>query len=174
MRPGFHGTFSTGWVRLGTIDATAAEADEALGVTERTLQQVKDLDNILWWLFPKAFSAVEIRFKLTTSDETADIDLYTGEVNKDPSLDATVDCDLQRKATLDVVCGQQKAYDSALLYADTIEVSNDASGSTLMEMKPGTDHMAIIALDMRGSNLLVFHGYGTFDEDCVVEVKGYS
>jgi hypothetical protein len=174
MRPNFIGTFSIPRISIGTIDKTAAEADNALGVDERNFQSIKDLDNAVYWVFPKALSAVEIEFLLTTNDADVDIDIWTGELAMDPSHQSDVDCDLQRKGTLDVICGQQDVYGTTKHYADTINVSNDAVYGSIGTSIPGANHIARITFDMKGSNLLVLHGYGTFDEDCEVRVKGYS
>lgn len=180
MRPNFVGTFSIPWISIGTIDSTAAAADEALGVDERNFQSIKDLDNAVYWILPKALSSVEIEFLLTTDEADVNIDIWTGEIAKDPSYQSDVDCDLQRKATLDVICGKQDVFGTTKHYADTINVSNDAVYATgtdvdgVLTSIPTADHLAKLSFDMKGSNLLVLHGYGTFDEDCEVRVRGYS
>ena len=63
------------WIRLGTIDATAAAADVALGVAERDYDTNKDLDNVVVYAVPYGINALEARFLLTTSDADVDIDV---------------------------------------------------------------------------------------------------
>jgi len=33
--------------------------------------------------------------------------------------------------------------------------------------------MATLNFDLMGYKKIAFHGYGTFDEDCIVEISGY-
>lgn len=174
MSPMMLGQPQMRWTSAGTIDATASEADAALAVTERNFQSVKALDNAVWFKIPQSINSVELRFLMTTNDATADIDVYTGEIGKDPSHDSTLDCDLQRRCTLDVICGQQDVYGTAKHFAQDVNVSNDASYTAIGESDPGDDHMKKIAINVRGADVLILHGYGTFDEDVEVEWRGWS
>jgi len=160
------------WLSIGTIGATAAAADEALGVSERTFQSVKDLNNAVCWLMPYGINAIIARFLLSTDNADVDIDVWTGRIKSDPRADSLADVDLQRLCVLDVVCGQQVSSEGGRL-ADTIGVSHDVSKGGVYVAAPGDNHMAVMAVDLGGANVVVFHGYGTFDEDCEVQVSGY-
>jgi hypothetical protein len=169
-------TVQVHWLSLGTIDATAAGNDSALGVTERTFQSVKDLDNVVWWKASPGMNAMIARFLLATNDADVDIDVWVGRMNGDPYKDSTLDVGLQRLCTLDVICGQQTDVVATKLYADTINVSNDVARHEIFSSSMTSsieDHMANMAVDLGGVNIVVFHGYGTFDEDCEVQISGY-
>ena len=163
-------TKSIPWVNIGTIDATAAAADTALGATERTFQDIKDLANVVWFFVPKAMSKLQYRMLLTTDDADVDIDIWSGKVSRDPGINPTINCCLQRKGTLDVIAGKQEAI-SGKLFADTLTVSNEAAVAETVSFG-AADHMRINELSLGGDNLVVFHGYGTFDEDCQIEISG--
>jgi len=166
-------TLQLPWISKGTIDATAAAADSALGTTERTFQFIKSLDNAVYWLVPYGINSLLARFLLSTNLADVDIDVWVGRIASDPRLDVDADVELQRLCTLDVVCGQQANVGATKLFADTINVSNDVSDHGVYVASPGDDHVAIMKVDLGGVNLIVFHGYGTFDEDCEVQVSGY-
>jgi len=170
----FVGSKKIPWFSLGTINATSAAADVTLAVTERNFQSVKDLTNALYLFVPPAISAIKARFLLTTSDEDVDIEIWQGKLAQDPSKLSTVDCDLQRKATLDVICGTQDVYGTTKHFADTINVASDVTEDGIDYSLPAAEHMATIHWDLKGDNLVVFHGFGTFDEACEIEVTGYS
>lgn len=159
-------TLQIPFMSIGTIDATAAAADVALGVAERDLASAKLLGNVVVWPVPYGINIVKLRFLLTTNNHTADIDIYTG------CLDENGDAELMRLVTLDVVCGQQDANDATHHYADTINTSNEAWWEDVVVTAPGTDHQAQLQFDLFGCNVIVVHGYGTFDGDCIVEVSG--
>ena len=178
MRPKFLGTFSIPWISLGTIDATAAAADVTLAATERNFQTNKALDNVVYFEVPKAISALKMRFLLTTDDEDVDIEVWTGKLHKGLDKNPDEDCNLIRRGTLDVICGQQDVFSAGVVttkhYADTATVTNDGTENGWNTANPGTDHVIEKSFDLQGDNIVVFHGFGTFDEDCEVEVSGYS
>lgn len=168
----FLGSKKIPWFSLGTIDATAAAADVTLAATERNYQTNKDLANVVALYVPPAISAIKARFLITTNDHDVDIEIWQGKLANMPDQHPTEDCDLQRKATLDVICGQQDVYGTTKHYADTINVTNDATEDGIDYSNPGADQMATIHWDLKGDNLVLFHGFGTFDGDCEVEVTG--
>ena len=174
MRPKFLGTFSIPWFSIGTIDATAAAADITLAVTERNFQSVKALDNVAYFFVPPAISALQMRFLLTTDDADVDIEIWTGKLVRNLSQNPNEDCDLQRMGTLDVICGTQDVYGTTKHYADTAIVTNDAAEGGFNTSLPAANHMITKSFDLKGANIVVFHGFGTFDEDCEIEVSGYS
>lgn len=173
-RPQLLGTKSIPWHSIGTIDATASEADATLGVAERVFQLNKALDNVKYYQVPPAISALHMRFLLTTNNHTADIEVWTGKLPNKLDRDPSADCDLIRRGTLDVVCGQQDAYGTSKHYADTITVTNDGTEDGWGDSDPGADHMRIRSIDLKGDNIVLFHGFDTFDGDCEIEVSGYS
>ena len=158
-------TLQIGWITAGTLDATAAEADVALAVTERDYDTNKALDNIVAWKVPYGINAAEIRFLLSTNNADVDIDVWLGRRDKDG------DASLVRAATLDVICGNGDVGDNKA--ADTITISNEAWITSMKSVVPGAEHEARLVLDLCGYDLIVFHGYGTFDEDCIVQCSGY-
>ena len=170
----FLGSKKIPWFSIGTIDATAAAADVTLAVAERNFQTNKDLDNVVALLVPPAISAIKARFLITTDNHDVDIEIWQGKLGKDPSTHPDEDCDMQRKATLDVICGTQDVYGTTKHYADTINVSNDVTEDGIDKSIPAAEHMATIHWDLKGDNLVLFHGFGTFDGDCEIEVTGYS
>lgn len=174
MRPVYPGTFSIKWLNIGTIGATEAGSDGALGVTERKFQTIKSLANVVHWQLPSVVSAVRVRFILTTNNADVDIDIWTGNLERLLSRYASEDCSLQRRATLDVICGNQDVQGISKKFADTCNIINDSFENGVDKANPGTDHIITIHFDMKGDDLLVFHGYGTFNEDCQIEVTGYS
>ena len=161
------------WTSIGTLDATASAADAALADTERFFQTVKDLDNAVYFIIPASIANLLVRFILTTENADVDIDVWVGALAEDPSQNSAIDCDLRRLATYDVICGDQDSYDGTHQYADTATEANDLSISGCTT-KTATDHMAIVHIPVEGFNVIVFHGYGTFDEDCEIELAGYS
>ena len=173
MPPTLLGTIQMEWLSIGTIDATAAGADSALGATERTVQDIKDLDNVVYYEVPKHISVLRARFLLATNNADVDIDIYEGRMKKKLSEDSSGDSALRRVVTLDVVAGQQTHTTTTKLFADTATEANDVTMKGLTT-KTQTDHMAIVEWDLCGANIVMFHGFGTFDEDCEIEVCGYS
>ena len=163
-------TLQKSWIELGTIDATTATADGALGVAERDFASASLLDNSVYFDVAKDYSnrhdinKIEVRFILTTNNEDVDIDIWAcrGEANE-----------MTRVCTLDVICGQQDADDTTHHYADTCNISNNKWITTVEKIVPGTDHQARIVFDLCGYEKILFHGYGTFDEDTIIEVSGY-
>lgn len=175
MNPKFQGTFNKfGWFNKGTIDATAATADAALGVAERTFQSVKDLTSVVYYYVSPGISSLDVMFSLLADDDDADIDIYTGNLAKDPSHEPDEDCLLQRLATLDVIAGQQQGVIATDLFADTINVSVDATLNGMGTRIPGANHAASLHWDLKGANIIVFQGYGTVDSDTKIWLKGYA
>ena len=170
----FLGSKKIPWWSAGILDATASAADVTLAVTERNFQSVVDLDNAVVLFIPPAISAIKARFLITTDDHDVDIEIWQGKLAKPPDTHPDGDCDLQRKATLDVICGTQDVYGTTKHFADTINVANDATEDGIDYSLPAAEHMATIHWDLKGDNLVVFHGFGTFDGDCEIEVTGYS
>lgn len=166
-----------GWVNLGIIDATAAAADATLTVAERNFLTNKDLANVVSTTLRELYAspyqrcpinAVEVRFSLATADHDVDIDVWAGRMGPDSPHNA----DLARVCTLDVINGTQVA-ESGLEYADTINISNANWIKTVYAVVPGAEGMARLIIDLCGCDCLLFHGYGTFDGDCTVEVSGF-
>jgi len=152
------------WSRLGTIDATAAGADVALAKTERFYSTASVLDNSVAFETDSELNGIEVRFLLSTNNEDVDIDIWAARAEDD---------NLRRACTLDVVAGDQDSDDSKK-FADTINVSNIAGWPKKPKSKvSGTDHIATLHFDFCGYKRIVFHGYGTFDEDCIIEISGY-
>jgi hypothetical protein len=173
--PRYSGTIQHAWISIGTIDATAAGADITLGFTERKLQSIKALANVVTYIVPKAVSAVKVRFLIAANNHDVDIGIWQGVTKKPLQHNPSEDCSLMRKATLDVINGQQDVQGSATLhFADTINIANDAVENGIDYSAPGADHMATIHWDLKGDNVVCFHGFGTFDGDCTVQVAGYS
>ena len=174
MQARMSGTIQHAWITIGTIDASAAGSDSALTVTERNLQTNKALANFVYYIVPKKVSAIQVRFLTTINNDDVDIDLWQGVTKKPFANNPSEDCSLQRKATFDVIIGNQDSQEVTGKFADTINITVDAVENGIDYNNPGTDHMATIHWDLKGDNIICFHGYGTFDRDCIVQVKGYS
>lgn len=155
------------WISLGAINATTADADDALAVSERLYGTIKALTNVLSYKVPAGINTLLSRFILGTDNHDVDIDVWLGKLNEDG------EAGLIRVATLDVIAGTQIAEDGVSLYADTINVSNDNWLFGVKTAIPAAEHMGILAIDMAGFDLVVFHGYGTFDSACTVEISGF-
>ena len=169
-------TMETIWVTplggatTGTIDSTAAAADIALAVGERSFTLSKTLDNFVYAQIRQGINAVEFRFKLTTNNADVDIDIYGVRTGDDNMI---------KIGTLDVIAGQQTEFDSTgtatgLVFADTITWSSTTLFlKTTYSAIPGVDQCARGVFDACGYEYIGFHGYGTFDEDCAVEFSGF-
>ena len=155
------------WIRLGTIDATAAAADVALGVAERDYATNKALDNVVVYRVPYGVNAMEARLLLTTADADVDLDVWAGRI------DGAGDAEMSRVCTIDCICGTQDANDSTHHYADTLTLTNDNWLKAVAAIIPAENHQARIAFDLCGYDVVLFHGYGTFDEDTIIEITGF-
>jgi len=166
-------TLQLPWIEIGTIPASA-NGKSVLGEAARTFQVASALANTVYWLVPYGVNAAAVRFLLTLNGADVDIDVYLGRLSVSPGIDSSADCSLQRICTLDIVCGEQQYHaNTSLLFADTINVSNDATIQGIGTSVPGDSHMATMHFDLRGHNLVLFHGYGTFDKNCTIHVTGY-
>lgn len=153
------------WFRLGTINATAAAADVALAKTERSFSSAILLDNVVSIEeIPESINGIEIRCLLETNNEDVDIDIWAARKGDD---------NLTLVGTLDVIAGDQDSDDS-LKFADTMTLSNEDGWPKKPITKiSGADYIARTLFDLCGYKRVVFHGYGTFDEDCIIEISGY-
>lgn len=179
MQPRFGGTIQAIWSSIGIIAQATADADVTLGVTERKLQTNIDLTNFLTYRVPKRVSALKVRFLIATDNHDVDIEIWEGTVSRPLSGLVSEDCSLKRIATLDVIAGTQDVEGSTTLhFADTINISNDKTENGIDGGSDGAgndaNQMATIHWDLKGENVICFHGFGTFDGACTVEVKGYS
>lgn len=154
------------FINLGIINATAAGNDVTLAYTERDFTTNEDLPNVVWKEVPLGLSLVEVRFLGTTNSHTYDVDVWLGRLNNNKA-------EMTRAVTLDLVCGQQTTDNGSLLYIDTINFSNENWIKALVDAGTGTDVQARFVFDLCGYDLLLFHGYGTFQSDLVVELSGY-
>lgn len=157
-------TVQLSWSSAGTILASTAHGDTALTEAERDFATANALTNAVSYTIPQEINYIEVRFVLTTNEADVDIDIWAIR---------SADTEMCRVCTLDVVCGQQDADDATHHYADTCTISNNQWLTTVSSIVPGTDHMARILFDVCGYDRILFHGYGTFDEDCEIEVSGY-
>jgi len=157
--------FRLPWVALGTIDATAGSADLALGVAERLWSVNKDLDNVVVWDdIPPAIQKVELRFKLTTAEEDVDIDIWAKRKGSD---------ELMRVCTIDLIAGTQVAADGKLFADSSTTLTNKDSAGSVTAVG-AAEHCMLISFNLCGYNGILLHGYGTCDEDCIVEASGWA
>ena len=169
------GTFNKfAWWSIGTIDATAGNADAALGVAERTFQIAKALANVVYYYVNPGISSLDLRAIFATDDEDAVFDVYSGNLTKNPGQKPLVDCALQRLFTITAKAGTQQNVTSTELFADTLTISNDATLSGVGRINPAANHMNTIHWDLKGANIVVIHAHTTVDEDVKIEIKGYS
>ncbi len=158
------GTSRLPWYLIGTIDATAAGADSTLGVAERDFITTNALVNAVSIAPPTSMNALEVRFALTTNDADVDIEIWACRGENE----------MKRIITLDVICGQQDYTDTTHHFAQTINLSNEKWHSGITAISDDDDTMALLLIkDTHGYDRFLFHGFGTFDEDCIVEVSGY-
>jgi hypothetical protein len=152
------------WLPIGTIDATAGDADDTLGVAERDFASAAALDNSVYVETLPGMNALEVRFVLTTNDEDVDIDVWACRgINE-----------MRRVCTLDVICGLQNYTNATNHFAQTINISNETWRGGVSAISDDDDTMALFYIDdTLGYNRFLFHGWDTFDEDCIVEVSGY-
>ena len=175
MSTNYKGIFSKyGWWNQGTLDATAAAADAALGVTERFFQTVKALDNIVYYIVPPVISSLDIRLSMLTANHAAIIDVWAGSVVKRPSDQPSKNCMLQRMFTLSIVAGTQQGITSTDLFADQIAPSNDVTLGGVGRVEPGANQLASAHFGIKGSNLIVFHGHTTCQSNCKIWLRGFS
>lgn len=158
------GTIRVPWLTIGTIDSTAAAADSTLGVAERDFATTDALANAVTALVSPSMNALEVRFVLTTNDADVDIEIWACRGANE----------MKRIVTLDVICGQQDYTDTTHHFAQTINLSNEKWHSDITAISDDDDTMALLLItDTHGYDRFIFHGFGTFDEDCIVEVSGY-
>jgi hypothetical protein len=169
-------TVQSEWLSLGTIDATAAAADAALGVAERDYAGANALDNVVSKILPISWNVVEARFLLVANGSNVTIDVWGGR-SKKSTIDTRV-AEMARICTLDVECGLQQTDNGSLLYADEIIITNITNNDWLktvyaVQSANDSDLMARLILDMCGYDLLLFHGHTAFPEDCIIEIAGF-
>jgi hypothetical protein len=152
------------WYRGGTIDSTLAGADVALAKTERFYSTASLLGNVVVVDLDPTANGTETRFLLDSDADDVDIDVWAVRTSDD---------NLILVCTLDLIAGDQDSDDS-LKFADTGNISNEDGWPKKPVWKvSGADYIGRLLFDGCGYDKLVFHGYGTFDSDCVVEVAGY-
>ena len=157
-------TAQLSWASIGTILASTAHGDSVLDVDERDFTTANALTNTVTYTVPPEVNYIEIRFILTTDEADVDIDIWAVR---------SADGEMCRVCTLGVVCGQQDADDVTHHYADTCTIADNKWLTTVSEIAPGTNHMARIMFDVCGYDRILFHGFGTFDENCEIECTGY-
>lgn len=166
--------FSFPWTDIGTIDATAAAADAALGVSERTREIVTALDNGVVYDIPQGTNALLVQFVGGTNGHNHVVDVWAGK-RRDLTSRTT---DLCRVCTLDVETGSQVEADTALLFADEITLTNEAWPKDIRVVQSGNDTELVARLfitDMCGYDVIAFHGHTAgFASDLHVEVSGFS
>ena len=156
------------WLRLPLfLDATDASGKSAAAVGARALADFQALTTyFVWKEVPSGINVLETRFLGVTNDDDYTVDVHAGRLNKGLS-------EMSRVCTLTLKCGQQTTDSGALLYVDTITITNNKWLKTVAAVEPGTDEQARLIFDLCGYDVVGFYGYSTFDGDCYVEISGY-
>lgn len=166
--------FSFPWKNIGTIDATAAAADGALGVSERVRETLDALDNGVVYDIPSGVNSLEVRFLGTTNGDNHTVDVWMGK--RHPSENT----DLCRVCTLDVETGTNAVTDAGgatLLYADEATLSNEAWYKDIRVIQSSNDSELMVRLyisDLCGYDVIGFHGHTACPNDLQIEVSGFS
>jgi hypothetical protein len=149
----------------GYLDATASAADSALGVTERNIGATNAaLANICIYTVPSGCNALMVRFISLTADADFDVDVY---------LSTNDSLNLVKIGTLDIITGTQDVYGTSNNFADTCNVSASALCTMTSTVSAAEGCVVLEVGDLKGFDRVVFHGYGTFDENLIIQVKGY-
>lgn len=137
----------------------------ALATTERSYALNDDLDNVVVYTADTGDNGIMVRFVLGTNNYDVDIDIWVASQDDDQ---------LTRVCTLDVVAGQQTYYgNTGEVFADTCNITNNTWIGGVRTFGGGTDLVIMLEFDLHGFQKVLFHGYGTFDGDTIVEVRGY-
>jgi len=163
------------WTRVGTVASATANGDSALSVTERSWSTSILLTNCVTFISSEGINGIEVRFLMPTNNQTADLEIFAvraGEVEG-----PLVDNNLTRITDLDLTCGLQAEINASdavtgKLYVDTIAATNTWSNSVTV-VDSAADRIARIKFDLCGYRGILFHGYGTFQADCIVEIAGF-
>lgn len=153
-----------GWMAVGTLDATTSAADVTLAADERDYTSAAALTNSVVYECPPEIAYLEVRFILTTDNADVDIDIWAMRDG---------DTEMVRVCTLDVICGANDATGS-YHFADTATVTNSDCWQSTPTAHVKADYQGVLHIETHGYHYFLFHGYGTFDEDCIVQVSGYS
>ncbi len=153
------------WQVVGTIDATAGNADAVLDETERDYASAILLANSVAIVSGTDALAAEIRVIFATDGADAIFDIWTMREN---GLYMTRICTITAKA------GKQYANAAgSLVFADTLTISNEVWYTALAGIhNGGVDHIARVIFNKHGHKTFLFHGHTTFDEDAVIEMAG--
>jgi len=149
---------------VGTIDATAADADASLLYGERFYGTLVALDNGVGIEIPNHINGAECRFKLSNNNDDAVVDVWACKKGDD---------NLRLVCSITLKAGNQTSSDG-YKYADTGTVSKDDGWPKTPKWKvTDEDYMGVLVFDACGCNRIAFHGHTTFDSDCIVEISGY-
>ena len=164
-------TLQVGWLSLGVIDQTAADADVVLAVGERDFLSAAALANSVYWKVPYGINTIEARFLSDANGENNLMEVWAGRLNL-----AKTDCEMARVCTLDVETGLQQTDDTTYtLYADEIVITNNdwIKAVSAIQSANDSDLMARLVFDLVGYDVVLFHGAPTFPGPVKVEVSGY-
>lgn len=149
----------------GYMESTTADADDALGVTERNIAATNAaLSNVCVYTLPYGCNALMVRFYSTTADSDFDVDVW---------VNSSEGYNLVKAGTLDIITGTQDVYGTSYNFADTCNVSLESLWSLDSYVSAAEGCVILEIGDLKGFDKVVFHGYGTCDEDLFIEVKGY-
>lgn len=152
------------WITAGIVDATAAAADGALGVTERTFTAAAAIDNAVQILaLPPSWVGIEIQLECATDNHDGILDVYVGRVDSDVA---------RRICTLTWINGTQQGDGSGLELIDTITVTNEKWYGDIDSVTGAAEHIAGVFFNLYGYSKIMFHGHTTFDGDLTVKVAG--
>lgn len=135
-------------------DITAADAT-ALAVTDRLYSKAVALAALAAptaavYAIPSGNSFINLAFSMNANNSGALCDVYLGWVH------TREDAELVRVFSVTITAGQQVSVNGKYL-ADTLTVSNDNWFSDIYTCNPGTDHLAMLAFDRMGADILVVH-----------------
>ncbi|KKK51722.1 hypothetical protein LCGC14_3112120 [marine sediment metagenome] len=161
-------TFQNTWYRLDNfLDATDASGKSAAVVGARALADFSALTTyFVYKEVPASINMLETRFLGVANNDDYTVDVHAGRMEQGKA-------EMARVCTLTLKCGQQTSDWGALLYIDTITITNNLWLKTVASVEPGTDQQARLIFDPCGYNVVGFYGYSTFDGDCYVEISGY-
>lgn len=174
----FNNPIQMPWKELGTIDATAGDADAAFTVGERTYQTAYALratNCVIWYPVPRV-KYLEFRFRGKTNGDNHIVIVWGARL-----CDA-YDTDLSRLCSLDVETGTQVAVNAATnytLFADEITLTNELtlpSGDVAKVVQSGNDTelMARLILPAMGYDCIVFQGVSTTPNSLKIDGSGYN
>jgi hypothetical protein len=150
------------YIPLTNIGTIKAKDSAALAVTARKYSDAMSLFSLsspkaIVYAIPAGANLVNLAFAMKANNSEAGCDIYLGWCA------GREDSELMRVCSVAITAGQQTSVNSLQL-ADTLTITNNNWISAVTKAEAGTDHMALMAFDRMGADILVIHCHTTLTE----------